>query len=63
MPIVQIHLLKGRTIEQKRAMVKRVTEAIAETANAPPEAVEVIISEMEKENFSRAGVLIADQKK
>ncbi|HTK84948.1 MAG TPA: 4-oxalocrotonate tautomerase [Patescibacteria group bacterium] len=63
MPIVQIHLLKGRTIEQKRALVKRVTEAVAETVNAPPEAVEVIISEMERENFSRAGVLIADQKK
>jgi 4-oxalocrotonate tautomerase len=63
MPIVQIHLLKGRTVEQKRALVKRVTEAVSETVNAPPEAVEVIISEMERENFSRAGILIADQKK
>ncbi len=63
MPIVQIHLLKGRSIDQKRALVERVTNAVSETVNAPPEAVEVIISEMERENFSRAGVLIADQKK
>lgn len=63
MPIVQIHLLKGRSVDQKRALVKRVTEAVSETVNAPPEAIEVIISEMERENFSRAGVLIVDQKK
>lgn len=63
MPIVQIHLLKGRSIDQKRALVERVTKAVSETVNAPLEAVEVIISEMERENFSRAGVLIADQKK
>ena len=32
MPIVQIDLLEGRTVEQKRAMVAKVTEAIQETA-------------------------------
>ena len=53
MPIVQIHLLKGRTVEQKRALVKRVTDAVSETVNAPPEAVEVIISEMERENYPK----------
>ena len=63
MPIVQIHLLEGRDVEKKRNIVKKVTEAICETANVPPEQVRVILSEMAFENYSVAGVLKADQKK
>ncbi len=62
MPILQIEIIKGRTLEQKRAMVKKVTEAITETLNCPPEAVRIIIREMDKENFARAGVLVIDEK-
>ncbi|MBP8718017.1 MAG: 4-oxalocrotonate tautomerase [Candidatus Atribacteria bacterium] len=62
MPILQIEILKGRTIEQKRKMVKKVTEAITETLNCPEEAVSIIIREMEWENYARAGILKADSK-
>jgi len=62
MPIVQIEILEGRTVEQKRAMVKEVTEAICRTINAPPEAVSIIIRERKFENYARAGVLRCDQK-
>ncbi|MDX9916921.1 MAG: 4-oxalocrotonate tautomerase [Gudongella sp.] len=62
MPIIQVELLKGRTVEQKRAMAKKVTEALVETVNCPPEAVKIIIREMEFENFSQAGVLKCDDK-
>jgi 4-oxalocrotonate tautomerase len=43
MPIVQIDLLEGRTVDQKRAMVAKVTQAIQETANCPADAVTIII--------------------
>jgi 4-oxalocrotonate tautomerase len=62
MPILQIEILKGRTIEQKRKMVKKVTEAITETLNCPEEAVSIIIREMEWENYAKAGILKADSK-
>ncbi|MDD5497523.1 MAG: 4-oxalocrotonate tautomerase [Atribacterota bacterium] len=62
MPILQIEILKGRTVEQKRKMVKKVTEAITETLNCPEEAVSIIIREMEWENYARAGILKADSK-
>jgi len=35
MPILQVELLKGRTVEQKREMVRKVTDAITETLNCP----------------------------
>ncbi len=62
MPIIQVEMLKGRTVEQKRAMVEKVTEAVAETANCPRDAVKIIIREMEYENFAQGGVLKCDEK-
>lgn len=61
MPIVQIEILEGRTVEQKRALVKEVTAAICKTINAPPEAVSIIIRDMKTENYAKAGVLRVDQ--
>ncbi len=62
MPIVQIELLEGRTVDQKRALVKAVTDAICKTVNAPPEAVRIILRDMKFENYGAAGVLRSDQK-
>jgi len=62
MPILQVEILKGRTVDQKRNMVKKVTDAVTETLDCPREAVRIIIREMEFENFASAGVLRCDNK-
>lgn len=62
MPIVQIELLEGRTLEQKKLMVEKVTQAIVESAGAKPENVTIIIREMAKENYANAGVLSSEKK-
>ncbi|MDO5096691.1 MAG: 4-oxalocrotonate tautomerase [Peptostreptococcaceae bacterium] len=58
MPVVQVEMMEGRTVEQKKAMVKKVTEALVETVGCSKDAVTVIIREMEKENYARAGELV-----
>lgn len=63
MPIVQIHLLEGRNTEQKRAIVKKVTDAICETAQVPPEKVRIILSDMPHTDYAIGGVLTIDEKK
>jgi 4-oxalocrotonate tautomerase len=60
MPILQAEILKGRTVQQKRNMVKKVTEAVTKTLDCPKEAVKIMIREMELENFASAGILRAD---
>jgi len=60
MPIVQIDMLEGRTMEQKRAMVAKVTEAITATVNCPPEAVTIIIRDMPASHLGKAGKLRSD---
>ncbi|WP_128425382.1 4-oxalocrotonate tautomerase [Gudongella oleilytica] len=60
MPIIQVEMLKGRTVEQKRAMAKKVTEALVETVGCKTEAVKIIIREMEFEDYAQGGVLHCD---
>lgn len=61
MPIVQIDLLEGRTIEQKRLLVEKVTQAIMESVGSPPENVTIIVRDMPKENFAKSGKLVIDK--
>ncbi len=60
MPIVTINMLAGRTLEQKRALVKKVTEALGETIDAPAEKVRIILNDMPHDMYAIAGELHAD---
>ena len=62
MPHIQITMLKGRSVEQKRKLVQRVTDAIAEEVGAAKEGVVITIVEVEREDYARGGVLMADKK-
>ena len=62
MPTVQIEMLQGRTIDQKRKLVEKVTEAISDSLTCPREAVTIIIREMAPEHFAKGGVLRIDNK-
>ena len=62
MPIVQVTMLKGRTIEQKRKLAARITDAMVEDANATKEAVVITFIEIGREDYANSGVLLADKK-
>ena len=61
MPILRLEMHPGRTLEQKRAFVSEVTRVAAETLNCPMESVDVVISEIARENLAKTGKLIADK--
>jgi len=61
MPFIEIHMFEGRTLEQKRALTKAVTDAMVEHAGAKAEGLHVAISEYPLENWARAGVLGVDR--
>jgi 4-oxalocrotonate tautomerase len=61
MPIVQIDFVEGRTVEQKREMAKKVTEAITETLKCPADAVTIVMREATKQNIAKAGILMSDK--
>ncbi|MCQ4321800.1 2-hydroxymuconate tautomerase [Pseudomonas indoloxydans] len=51
MPIVQIHILEGRSGEQKETMIREVSEAISRSLGAPITNARVITNEMPKGHF------------
>jgi 4-oxalocrotonate tautomerase len=61
MPFVQIHMWEGRSVSDKRALVKAVTDAMVTHAHASPDALHVVIQEYPLENWGRAGVLGIDR--
>lgn len=60
MPVVQIEMIKGRTLQQKRDMVQKVTDVLVDTIQCKKEAVTIVIREVDKENIAKAGVLHSD---
>ena len=61
MPVIQIDLLKGKTIEQKRTLVKKITTACVEALYCPADAVTIVLRDMEKTDYSLGGQLFADK--
>lgn len=55
MPFAQIYLIEGRTEEQKRAVIEKVTQALSEAVGAPVENVRVWIHDVPKTNWGIAG--------
>ncbi len=63
MPLVEIHLLEGRTEEQKKTLLTAVTQAVHTSIGAPLETIRVWIQEFSPREYMSAGVLYADKKK
>jgi 4-oxalocrotonate tautomerase len=61
MAIVQITMLEGRTMEQKRRAVKRVTEVLQEELNVDSEHLTITFIEVPRDNYARNGALISDR--
>lgn len=60
MPFAQINLIEGRTEDQKRAVIEKVTQALVEAVGAPREAVRVMIVEVPKSHWGIGGVSAQD---
>ena len=56
MPEVYVHAVEGRTPEQKKGLMKDITDAVVKNFGTPPEAVVVTIVESQKINKAKAGV-------
>ena len=61
MPLVTVKAKEGRNIEQKRALVKDITEAVVKNFKVQPEAVIIDIVDYSGENLAKAGQLFVDR--
>jgi 4-oxalocrotonate tautomerase len=63
MPVIQITISQGRSVEQKRELVKVLTRETARVMKTDEEKIRILIYEVSKENWGNAGVLGLDMKK
>ncbi len=62
MPIIEMHLLSGRSTEAKRRAMTAVSQAAAGALECPLESVRVLITEHQADEFSVAGVSVAEKR-
>lgn len=62
MPLIQIALGEGRTPEQIRKLISGVTEVAINEANAPREAVTVIVTEVPASKWATGDVTLQEKR-
>ncbi|MGP0090355.1 MAG: tautomerase family protein [Xanthobacteraceae bacterium] len=60
MPEILVYLVQGRTLEQKRGLVKDITDAVVRNCAVPKEAVTIQIVEAPKTDKAKGGVLFSE---
>jgi 4-oxalocrotonate tautomerase len=63
MPEVVVYALGGRSVDQKRALCKEITDAVVKNYNVTAEAVVITIVESAKEDKAKGGVLFSEMAK
>ncbi len=56
MPEILVHLAEGRTPEQKKGLMKDITDAVVKNLDVPADRVVVQIVESKRDSKSRGGV-------
>jgi len=62
MPVIRVEMYKGRSVDQKRAAAKALTQAFLDTCGGTPQSVQIIFIDVEKEDWAAAGILASDPK-
>jgi len=62
MPLIEVHLLEGRTDEQKEKLMTAITKAVQESIGAPLPSIRVWIQEFSPQEYMVAGELVAHRK-
>jgi len=57
MPIYHIEMLEGRTVEQKKKLAQEITRVSVEVLGGSPESVDILITDVKRENWATGGKL------
>ena len=57
MPTYHVEMMEGRTVEQKKKLVAEITRVSVEILGGAPESVDIIITDIQRENWANGGKL------
>lgn len=60
MPIIQVQMLEGRSLEVKKSLMKEINEVVCRTLDVASNQVRILLDEYPKENWSTGGISKAE---
>lgn len=61
MPLIIVKMLEGRSVEQKRRLVRELTDVVVKFTGTTEDQVDVIMEDYPRENWAKAGTLFYDK--
>ena len=61
MPVIRVEMFK-RTQKQKRDLVKELTDVFVRTFGGNKDAIKILITEVDQNNWASGGILTSDKK-
>ena len=61
MPTLRVELMEGRTQDQKKALVKALTQAVVDTLGSKPESVDILLYDIKKSDWATGGVVWSEK--
>ncbi|TFY96865.1 4-oxalocrotonate tautomerase [Ramlibacter rhizophilus] len=61
MPTIRVELMEGRTVEQKKELVKALTQAVVETLGSKAESVDVLLFDIKRHDWATGGELWSEK--
>ena len=60
MPVIHVEMWQGRSVAQKKEIVKAITDAFERIVNTPPDSTIVIFNDIPKDSWAQSGVLSSE---
>lgn len=61
MPMIRIELFEGRSVDQKRALARALTDAVVQTLGGTPESVHIVFQDVARHDWATGGALWSER--
>jgi 4-oxalocrotonate tautomerase len=61
MPLVNVTMARGRSVEQKQAMLRAIADAIHDSTGAPRDSIRVWVTEVDNTDFLAGTEILSDK--
>ena len=62
MPVIRVEMFK-RTQEQKKNLVRELTDCFVKTCGGNKESIKILITEVDKNNWASGGIITSEKEK
>jgi 4-oxalocrotonate tautomerase len=62
MPTLRVELMEGRTVEQKRELTEKLTQACVDVLKVQPGSVDILYFDIKRHDWATGGELWSDKK-